>query len=49
LSVTGVPDAATEQAMARELAKAGLERGQLHPRPYRYYEEVAQLIQESGT
>ena len=42
--VTGVADAATERAIGVELAKTGVERSNLHPRPYRYYEELAQLI-----
>ena len=41
---TGVPDASTEQAIRTQLAQSGLERKDLHPRPFRYYEEVAQLI-----
>lgn len=42
--VTGIPDASTEQAISTQLAQAGLARKDLHPRPFRYYEEVAQLI-----
>jgi hypothetical protein len=41
---TGVADAPTERAIGLELAKTGIERRNLHPRAYRYYEELAQLI-----
>lgn len=44
VAVTGVSDLATEQAIAKVLASAGLERANLHPKAYRYYEEVAQLL-----
>lgn len=42
--VTGVADASTEQAIATELAKIEVKRADLDSRPYRYFEEVAQMI-----
>ena len=34
----------TEQAIREELAKLGVNRADLHPRSYRYFEELVQLI-----
>ncbi|NMQ29791.1 peptidoglycan-binding protein [Candidatus Accumulibacter phosphatis] len=42
--VTGVADVATEQAIRDSLAQLGVKREDLHPRPFRYYEEIVQLI-----
>jgi len=42
--VTGIADAATEQAIRDSLTQRGIKREDLHPRPFRYYEEIAQLI-----
>lgn len=44
VSVTGITDAPTEQAIRAELVKLGITRTDLHPRPYRYFEELAQLF-----
>ncbi|SFQ15641.1 hypothetical protein SAMN05216567_111223 [Variovorax sp. OK605] len=42
--VSGIADAATERAIGVEFAKLGIDRADLHPRPFRYFEETAQLI-----
>uniref|UniRef100_UPI000D3F9FB9 hypothetical protein n=1 Tax=unclassified Variovorax TaxID=663243 RepID=UPI000D3F9FB9 len=42
--ISGIADAATEQAIGEEFAKKGIDRADLHPRPFRYFEETAQLI-----
>ncbi|MEJ1961110.1 MAG: hypothetical protein WDO56_05985 [Gammaproteobacteria bacterium] len=42
--VSGIPDAAMEQAIRTELTALGVDRKDLHPRPFRYYEEVAALL-----
>ncbi|MEY5098466.1 MAG: hypothetical protein RJA36_1185 [Pseudomonadota bacterium] len=44
VQVTGIPDVPTEQAIGSELAKLGIDRQALHPRTYRFFEEVAQLL-----
>lgn len=44
VTVTGIADMPTEQAIREELAKLGVNRADLHPRSYRYFEELVQLI-----
>ncbi|MNX66924.1 peptidoglycan-binding domain-containing protein [Pseudomonas sp. MAG733B] len=44
VTVNGIADAPTEQAIRAELVKQGIARTDLHPRPYRYFEELAHLI-----
>jgi hypothetical protein len=45
LVITGIADESTERAIRERLRDLGVERNALHPRPYRFYEEVAQLTQ----
>lgn len=44
VAVTGIADASTDKAIRDELAKLGVDRTDLHPRQYRFFEEFAQLI-----
>jgi len=41
---SGIPDAPTESAILVELKSLGVDRKDLHPRAFRFYEEVAQIL-----
>ncbi len=41
---SGIPDAATDLAIRTVLSALGVDRRNLHPRPYRFYEELASLL-----
>jgi hypothetical protein len=44
VQVTGIPDVPTGQAIDAEFARQSIDRRSLHPRPFRFFEEVAQLL-----